>query len=195
METPHRHFNIIGTRRNWYLLSTFLILPGIVSLFVWGLPVGIDFKGGTLQDLHLNQNRPAIEQLRSDLSSLKISDLSVQTSGNQDVLIRFPDQAKQKPREIGDSIVSKLKQQYPTVSEVSFENIGGSVASSTTQKAVWAVIIASAAIILFIAWSFASVPKPASSWRFGVTAILALGHDILFVIGAFSLIGHFFAGI
>jgi preprotein translocase subunit SecF len=188
-------FDIIGTRKYWYILSTLLILPGIISLFVWKLNVGIDFKGGALQQVEFSKERPNIDQLRTEASNAHISGVNLQTTGEKGVIIRFPNENNQKPREAGTAIFSKIQQAYPDAQEVSFESIGGSVAQSTTNKAIWSVIITSLAIILFIAWSFASVPRPASSWRFGVTAILALAHDILFVTGAFSIIGHFFPSI
>jgi preprotein translocase subunit SecF len=194
MATPKKQFDIVGNRRFWYIFSTILILPGVISLIIWHLRVGIDFKGGTLQQVHFASSRPDVDALRNDLKAVN-PDLSIQTSGDQDVLIRFPNQDNVQPRTTGDTILSTLKADGLSASEASFETIGGSVAKSTTTTAIEAVILTSVAIILFIAWSFASVPKPASSWRFGVTAILALAHDILFVIGAFSLIGHFFPSI
>jgi len=186
------NFNIIGTRRAWYILSTVLILPGIISLFVWGLNVGIDFKGGTLQELSFDSGRPDIQQIRTEIDGAGIHGVSVQTSGDKEVIVRFPNEDGNTPRDSANKILDAVRTNNQQVIEKSFENIGGSVARSTTRSAVWAVLIASVAIILFIAWSFASLPKPASSWRFGVTAIVALAHDLLFVIGAYSIIGHFF---
>lgn len=198
-ETDHiltnseRTYNIIGKRKIWYILSFVLLLPGIVSLFVWGLNVGIDFKGGTLQQLKFTENRPTAEQVRKTLSDANLSVVSVQTSEKQDVLIRFAEEKDVVPRDKGNAIVAAFKDQK--AEEVSFENMGGSVAKSTTTKAVWAVVITAIALIIFIAWAFGSVPQPASSWRFGVSAILALAHDILFVIGTFSIVGHFIPSI
>ena len=192
-DTPHT-YNIVGLRRTWYILSTILILPGIIALFVWHLNVGIDFRGGTLQDLHFT-SAPNIDAVRKEAESAGVKGVAVQTSGDRDVLIRFPNQDKQDPRQTGTKLLNAVKKDNPNVTEASFQNIGQSVASSSITRAIEAVILASIAIILFIAFSFRSVPKPASSWRFGVTAILALAHDILFVIGAFALLGHFFPGV
>lgn len=194
MSNQHTNFNLIGKRRVWYILSLVLILPGIISLFVWGLNVGIDFKGGSLQQIEYTKQRPNIDRIRDDLNKTGIPGISVQTSGDRAVLIRFPNSDNRQPREEGNKIIDSLKTEGD-LKELSFESIGGSVAKSTTSKAVWSVIITSIAIIFFIAWSFSAVPKPASSWRFGVTAILALAHDILFVVGAFSIIGHFFTSV
>lgn len=187
-------FNIIQKRTIWYVLSVVLILPGLISLMVWGLNVGIDFKGGNLLEVQYTSERPPIDELRAKIGEADINGLSVQTAGEQGVIVRYPNAEGQDSRAAADSIVSKLKDGGATLDDAkqSFESIGGSVASSTTNKAVLAVIITSIVIILFMAWTFASVPKPASSWRFGMTAIVALVHDLLFVIGAFSILGHFF---
>ena len=191
MATEHRNFNIIGNRKYWYILSTVLILPGIIALAVWHLNIGIDFKGGSLQQLHFT-SRPSINLLRTEAGDSGVKGLSVQTSGSQDALVSFPNQNGVTARTTGDTILSTIKAKQPSVTEVAFQSISDSVSSSTKTNAIWAVILASLAIILFIAWSFGSVAKPASSWRFGLSAIAALAHDILFVVGAFAIIGHFF---
>lgn len=189
-------FNIVGSRKLWYIVSTLLILPGVISLFVWHLNVGIDFKGGSLLQVSYQGTRPDIEKIRTDITEAGTTGATVQTSGDKGVIIRFADQANVDASTQKDKLITGLEKQGALdTTKTSFENIGGSVAKATTSNAVKAVIITSIAIILFIAWSFGSVPKPASSWRFGVTAIIALAHDILFVVGAFSIIGHFFPGI
>jgi preprotein translocase subunit SecF len=185
-----RLFPIIPNRQVWYLLSAALILPGLVSLFVWGLNVGIDFKGGTLQQVSYSDQRPPVERIRERVKEAGAGAATVQTSGDKDVLIRFPN-SERPPREVGEGILTQLRKDDAGIQESGFENIGGSVARSTTHKAIYAVVLTSLALILFIAWSFGSVPRPASSWRFGMSAIATLTHDILFVIGMFSIIGHF----
>jgi preprotein translocase subunit SecF len=187
-------FNVIGNRRIWYILSTVLILPGIISLAVWHLNVGIDFKGGTLQQISFD-SRPAVDDIRSTLAKTNVSGVQVQSSNTNDVLVRFPNETGKVARDEGNTIIAALNDAHYAPREVSFENIGGSVASDTTKSAVTAVILACLAIIGYIAFSFRNIPRPASSWRFAVSTILALLHDILFVIGAFSLIGHFFPNI
>ena len=188
------NFDFIGRRKIWYILSAILILPGLLALTIWHLNVGIDFKGGTVQDISYSGVRPPVDSIRSNLDKQGIKGVSVQTSGTNDVLIRYPNQTGVTPRSVGDQILKSFGG-TPTVKEVQFSNIGESVAKSSLQQSAWAVALTSLAIIFFVAFSFRSVPKPASSWRFGLTAIAALAHDILFVIGAFALIGHYFPSI
>jgi preprotein translocase subunit SecF len=76
------------------------------------------------------------------------------------------------------------------VKELQYESVGPVVGKELTQKAILAVVIASVAIIAYIAWSFRHVPKPYTSWKFGVSAVLALIHDAVVVLGVFSILGH-----
>lgn len=195
-EAPVSHpFPIVQKRKWWYALSLALILPGVISLFVWGLNVGIDFRGGSLQQLHFEKDVPEIGAIREELKNTDIRGLAVQSSGSNDIIIRYPEEQGKNARERGNAILAAVKKTHPEANEVSFQNISGSVAQSTTSKATTAIIITSIILIIFIAASFSSVKAPASSWRFGVTAIMALAHDLLFMVGAFSLIGHFFPGV
>jgi len=188
-------FNIVGNRKRWYIVSALLILPGIISLFVWHLNVGIDFKGGTEEQVTFATTRPPIDQLRSAVDTLKLDDVTVQNTGDKGVIVQFANRDGQDPHTSATAIESAFNKISPlstNTADNSFQNIGGSVAKDTTNKAVTAVIITSLAIIFFIAFSFRAVPRPANSWRFAVTTILALAHDLLFVAGAYSIIGHFF---
>jgi len=75
---------------------------------------------------------------------------------------------------------------------ISSETVGPVIGAETTQKAVGAVGAASLAIILYIAYAFREIPKPYSPWKFGICAVVALIHDVLVVVGMFSLLGHFY---
>ena len=181
--------NIIGRRKIWYILSALLIVPGIVSLFVWGLNFGIDFKGGSLLELKFPQKQEiSLSEIRQALNPLNLPGLSVQTSAANGVILRMNEINQDKAKEIEQV----LTQKFGEVTEESFETIGPVVSSDLTRKAIFSVILASIAIILYIAFAFRKVPAPASSWRFGVAAVAALIHDLLFVTGVFSILGHFF---
>jgi len=85
----------------------------------------------------------------------------------------------------------ELEKDFGKAEEVRVENIGPIIGAETTRNAFLAVIVASFAIIIYLALSFRKVPKPASSLRFGITAVIALLHDVLVLVGVFSLLGHF----
>lgn len=88
-------------------------------------------------------------------------------------------------------LITSLTAQFGPAKELGFESIGPVISQELTRQAVLSVLVASLAIILYIGWAFRTVPKPASSYRFGVSAIIALLHDTLFLIGVFAVMGHF----
>ena len=172
----------------WFGISALLIVPGIVALFTWGLRVGIDFRGGTLIELKFSQSTDQTQPVREAVKDLALDNLIIQKAGEGSVFLRTGVIDAQKHSQIGESIKNKIGEYQ----EVRFETVGPTISADLTKKALIAVIVASIVIIFYIAFAFRGVPKPASSWRFGVSAVAALAHDLLFVIGAFAILGHFF---
>lgn len=161
----------------WFIISGMIILPGIISLGIYGLKLGIDFRGGTVIEIETKLTNNEIKNKLSDFSP------SVITTGQGTVMIKM----KEINQKMHDEILLKL----PGSREVRFETVGPTVSKDLTKKAVYAVILASICIILYIAFAFRKVPKPASSWRFGVCAVAALIHDLLVIIGIWSILGYF----
>lgn len=176
--------NIIQRRKIWYLISLILIVPGIVALILWKLPLGIDFKGGTLLDIQYAKTTSK-EQVQNALNEAGIKNTFVQESG-ADFIIRTGNLDQTGQRNLEDTLkkVGEYKQNR-------LETVGPTVSNDLKKKAIIAVVIASLAIIVYIAIAFRKVPRPASSWRFGVCAVIALIHDLAFVVGVFAILGHF----
>lgn len=182
--------NIIG-RKNWYFgLSLLVIIPGIIALLLWGLNLSIDFTGGSRLTLSFNSavRDNQIQAVSKVLKSEKIRVASIEKSGKLIFVRTSPMDQGQNSKFIGD-----LSKDFKDVKEQEFETIGPVIGQETTLNALKAVVIASILIILYITWSFRQVPKPASSFRFGVCAIIALIHDVLVVVGVFAILGHFFS--
>jgi preprotein translocase subunit SecF len=181
--------NIIG-KKNWYfLISLLVIIPGLISMSVWGLRLSIDFSGGSRMTLLFPKevNEQTIASVKDVLAQEKVQDIIIQPSGKQ-IIVR----TKLITEKQDAAILSKLKSKVGSVQQDSFETIGPTIGQEITVNALKSIIFASILIVLYIAWSFRSVPKPLSSWRFGICAIIALLHDILLLLGVFSLLGHFF---
>jgi preprotein translocase subunit SecF len=180
--------NIIS-KKNWYFLTSLLvIIPGMISLFIWGLPLSIDFTGGSriilLFPKSVDQKTENI--VKNTFDEEKISIVTLQPADNRLIIRTKPINEKQE-----SNLLKKLQTKVKTIKQDEFETIGPTIGSETTWNAVKAILLASILIVLYIAWSFRTVPKPTSSWRFGVCAIIALIHDVLVVVGIFSLLGHF----
>ncbi len=184
--------DIVGKKYIYFLISALVIIPGLVSLFLWGLNLGIDFTGGTL--LELKFENPAFvqasagkQELSNFLVDQKIEVASLQESGQNTFILRTKPIDKDKNEEIK----KKVSEKFGQLEELRFETVGPTIGRELTQKAVTALVLASIAIVFYIAWAFRQVPKPVSSWRFGICAVVALVHDVLVVVGVFSLLGHF----
>lgn len=178
--------NIIGRRKIWYLISLMLILPGVLAIIFWGIPTGLDFRGGTLLDISYSQG-VSKDKILEATEAAGVKSANIQQSG-EGFIIRTTVLEKDSQDKLTDEL-AKAGEGYK---QNRLETVGPTVSSDLKRKAVIAVILASLAIIVYIAIAFRKVPKPASSWRFGVCAVLALIHDILFVVGVFAILGHFF---
>lgn len=190
----------------WFSISALLIIPGLIALFAWGLRIGIDFKGGTLIELRsiprnqasgdviADDNRESQDanqlaaEIRKNLAQAGIENVTVQPAGQGSVFLK----TEPVNQEQHQKILEAVQTDNGEVEEVRFETVGPTISADLTQKAIFAVILASFIIIFYIAFAFRGVPKPASSWRFGISAVAALLHDLIFVIGAFAILGHFF---
>jgi preprotein translocase subunit SecF len=180
--------DIIG-KRNWYFaFSLLIIIPGLISLLLWGLRLSIDFTGGSRVVLQYPQavNEQRVEQIRNVFEENKIEVVTLQSSEDQVIIRTKPLDDKQNAELLKD-----LQAQTGQVSQEDFETIGPVIGQETAINALSSIALSSLLIVLYIAWSFRGVRKPVSSWRFGLCAIAALLHDALLVIGIFSLLGHF----
>ena len=181
--------NIIGRKNIYFAISLLVIIPGLVSLLLWGLNLSIDFKGGSRMTLLFPQNvsDTVVSQAKEVYAKDKVAIATVQPSGKQVIVRTSPLDQK-----IHQQVLEDLQKKLPGVKEDSFETVGPTIGSETTKNAVAGVGLASLLIVLYIAFAFREVPKPANSWRFGICAIVALLHDVLVVVGIFSILGHFF---
>lgn len=181
--------DIIKYKKIYFAISLLVIIPGLISLILWGLNLSIDFTGGSRLTLtYPNKvSTQQVSQVRSGLSSQKAKIYEVTTSSSQ-IFARTSDMTQAQDT----SFINSLKAQNPNVKQDEFETIGPTIGKETTINAVKAVGLSALMIVLYISYIFRKVPRPASSIRFGVSTIIALLHDVLVVLGVFSLLGHFF---
>lgn len=181
--------NIIG-KKNWYFaFSLLIIIPGLISLFLWGLNLSIDFTGGTRMILlHPQSSQTRIQDTVRKTFEEQDIDIVTLSPSNDSLVIR----TKQINERQNTILINEIKKDLPDIKQESFETIGPAVGGETTQNALKALGLASLLIVLYIAWSFRSVPRPTSSWKFGICAIITLLHDVLVLVGIFSLLGHFY---
>lgn len=180
----------ITQRRNiFFALSIILLIPGILSLIFWGLPLGIDFKGGSLIVLNFKGERPQAQTITEKLSTFDLGNITVQPVAEKGVSLKL----KHIDNETYQKILQNLKDNFGDIEEVSFDAIGPTIGKELRNKSVMAVILVLILIIIYIAFAFRKVSTgPVHSWVYGVAAVIALIHDIFMVMGIFSILSHFF---
>ncbi len=172
----------------WYfLLSIILIIPGLFFLITFGLKLGIDFTGGALLEYKFS-SQINTQDLSETLKKGNIEVNQIIASENNTYIIK----AKTIKQENLKEVKGALSQKFGEVEERRIENIGPIIGAEVSKKAVVALTLAVITIILYITFSFRKVPKPTSSWRFGIATIIALIHDVLVVVGSFAIFGYFF---
>lgn len=169
----------------FFISSLLIILPGLFYLATFGLKLGIDFTGGALLEYTFSDQQK-IENLKKEISQF-VEVGQITASGSKTYLIRTKPVDQNQINKIKADLVKK----FGPIEERRVESVGPVVGKELTQKALAALGLASIAIVLYIAFSFRKVPKPTSSWRFGITAVIALIHDIFVVIGIFAILGKF----
>jgi len=238
---------IIERYKIWFLISALIIIPGLISLSIWKLNLGIDFAGGTLIELSFDQNQESRikkqesrsknqkenktdninnnSETNSDLSSIQKKDTeigdvssSLQEEKNDSKVVKITaDQIKEifEENEIKNPQISLINdhsflarthlidnekykrlldsfnEKIGTSTELRYETVGPTISRDLIRKAILSLTLAIIAIILYIAWAFRTVPRTLSSWKFGLSAIVALIHDVLIIVGIFSILGHF----
>jgi len=176
--------NLIQYRKWWYIISLVIIVPGTLSLALWGLRPSIDFTGGTQIEFSGTNDKSKVEELaKAD----NIENFTVTTSGTGLIFrTKVADVEKEK------KLKSDVEAQISGAKETRIDTVGPSISKEITRNAILMTIAASLVIVVYIAIMFRKVPKPANSWEFGAAAIIALLHDALVVLGIFSILGHFF---
>ncbi|MBI2085755.1 protein translocase subunit SecF [Candidatus Daviesbacteria bacterium] len=169
-----------------FVFSLLIILPGLYFLFTSGLKLGIDFTGGALLEYKFEKNIN-VNDLKQQVSSQSIEVGQITPSSDNVYIIRTKPVEQDKINKLKSFLSSKFGQ----VEERRVEFVGPIIGSELSQKAIFAIILASIVIVLYVAYSFRKIPKPTSSWRFGITAVVALIHDILVVVGVFAIVGKF----
>lgn len=164
----------------YFLLSAVVIIPGMVSLFMFGLKPGIDFTGGSLLEYKFKKSVNP-QEIQKSLVDKGYNVSSVQISGNQTYLLRMPPLDKEKAFGV-KTILSESLGESPE--EIRFEIVGPILGQELLVKTIVAIILAAGFILGYVAWRFKNT-------KFGICAILAMFHDSFVMLGSFSLLGHF----
>tara|TARA_B110000438_G_scaffold303460_1_gene365037 strand:- start:787 stop:1689 length:903 start_codon:yes stop_codon:yes gene_type:complete len=175
-------FDFMGQIKAAMIISGIVILIGLGSIvFSGGLKYGIDFAGGTLVQLQF-KNPPDIEVIRDGLKTIGLGESTIQEFGSKkDILIRV-ERSEEKLEAVGAmvkrSLSGKFNSDEITVERV--EMVGPKVGRDLREKALLSILYAVIGIVIYISWRF--------EFQYAIAAIIALMHDVLVTMGAFSIL-------
>ncbi len=180
--------NITKQRRLWFTISGVIVGLSILATGIFGFQLGLDFTGGARWTVHFHE-----ETERTNVSSffdgLKLitQDPQIQTAEGGDFLITIESLSDDTLQQISDSMYKEVG----AFDQISYRKVDSTIGQSFKKKAVSAIFMALLGIILFVAFAFRKIPKSVNPWRFGAVAIVALFHDVLIILGVFTVLGAF----
>lgn len=194
---------IVTHRRLFFTITGILLAIAVGSILVFGLPLSIDFTGGSLVEVSYQSQRPAIPELTQKVDQLALGEISLRESGTSGVIVRTrtltPAEHNSVLAALGNEVASTTATTTAAASstpaasftELRFNSIGPSLGSELATKALYALIAVIVAIMFYIAWAFRRVSRPVSSWTYGAIVVVILFHDIIIPAGFYALLCHF----
>ena len=175
-------FDFMGKIKVAMIISGIVILVGLGSIvFSGGLKYGIDFAGGTLVQLQF-KNPPDIEVIRDGLKTIGLGESTIQEFGSKkDILIRV-ERSEEKLEAVGAMVKRSLSQKFNPGDIIveRVEMVGPKVGRDLREKALLSILYAIIGIVIYISWRF--------EFQYAIAAIIALMHDVLVTMGAFSIL-------
>jgi len=172
----NRQLDFMGKRKIAFAVSALLILASIASLLFQQLSLGLDFTGGTLVEVRYAV-APSLNAVRQTLETAEFRDVSVQTFGAaNEVLIRLQ---QAFDADVGDDVVDLLRRGGEEVELVRAEFVGAQVGDQLRDQSGLGLLVALGIVMLYVAFRF--------QYKFAIGALLALMHDVIVVVGVFSL--------
>jgi preprotein translocase subunit SecF len=178
--------NFIKYHKLNYIFFIILILATIGCLLIFKLNLGIDFLGGTLWEISL-ENRPENFIIQEKLNSFNLGEIVIQPTDNNGLLLRFKDVNE----DIHQAMLDKLNE-ISKVTEKRFESIGPTIGKELKDKTIALIFISLMALLIYIAVSFRKLKWPIASWQYGIVSIITLALDEIVTLLVLILIGRFY---
>ena len=177
--------NIVKRRYLFFAISLLVIIPGLIALLIWGFPLAIDFTGGSLLDIRFDSGKvPEPADILQVYNQFGYGDSLVQTSTGSAII-----RSKDIDEATMTKIVAEMGKRFGTTITIQrFDTVGPSVGREVASRAAEAVGLAAIGILLYITYAFRGVPH---AFRYGVSAIIAMLHDVAVLVGVEAIVGHF----
>jgi preprotein translocase subunit SecF len=161
------------------VISVITFIIAVASLATKGLNFGVDFTGGTVMEVHYAQ-APDVNRIRETLTKLGFSDAAVQNFGTSlDVLIRLPVKPGQTSAKLSETVRDELRKEDASAEVRRVEFVGPQVGKELVENGGLALLFVSIGIVAYLALRF--------EWKFGLAAIIANLHDVVIILGFFSI--------
>jgi len=163
-----------------------MLAAAIGAICVWGLPLGIDFTGGSLMQVNYPNGVPPLTTIATEVATVPLGPVNVASSGTDGVSIRT---RTLLPAE-HDAILAAISQNASTT-ELSYTSVGPALGSQFTHKALLALLVVVLVIVLYIAFAFRKVSRPVPSWGYGLIVVAMLAIDLIVPTGFYAALCHF----
>src|SRR3990167_6640848 len=177
---------IITHRRFFFWLTGLILAAAIGAIIFFGLPLGIDFTGGSLMQVSYQNNRPTLADIEKQISTVHEGTISVRTVGTNEISIRARTMTPAEHEAILAAISANTG-----ATELAYTSVGPSLGSQFTNKALWAIFAVVFVIVLYIAFAFRHVSRPVPSWGYGITVVAMLAIDIIVPAGFYAAYARF----
>jgi preprotein translocase subunit SecF len=177
---------VITHRKFFFWLTGLILVAALGAIFAYGLPLGIDFTGGSLMQVNYPNGRPALADIQTQVGGVQAGTASVRAVGDTEVAIRTKNLSEAEH----EAILAAISKTASTT-ELSYTSVGPALGSQFTNKALWAIFAVILVIVLYIAFAFRKVSKPVPGWGYGFTVVAMLAIDIIVPTGFYAAYCHF----
>ncbi len=167
--------NWMKLRYLYFVISALVIIPGLFSLFKYGLKLSIEFTGGTTLTLNKIENRESI------LKAFEVYKPEIEKTEDKNITLKMNPISQEEVTKI----ITSLKSEHVDISQAEFETVGPAIGKETINKTIIAIILSACLLLFFISSAFKQL-------KYGICAIMAMFHDTAVLLGIFSLLGHFY---
>jgi preprotein translocase subunit SecF len=179
--------DILGKRYIFFVLSLIVIIPGLVLLVINGMPLSIDFTGGTMLEVSFDTgNLPDTASVVQLFNDLGYSDAQPQITGDNTLIVRTSFLDETARAQVLDAMEEAFED---TITVLSFDSVGPTVGQQVATRAMLAVAVAALIVIIYMTFAFRGVPN---ALRYGICAILAMAHDVAVVLSLMGIGAQFF---
>jgi len=182
----------IITHRSFFFWLTGLILAAAIgSILVFGLPLGIDFTGGSLMQVNYPNGIPPLATIEKQVAIVPLGAVSVRASGTNTVSIRTRTMTQTEHEAVLASLTGQAISSNTSITELAYTSVGPALGSQFAGKAMWAIFAVILVIVLYIAFVFRKVSHPVPSWGYGLIIVAMLAIDLIVPTGFYAALCHY----